>query len=180
MRSQQIARDIDGYLQTIDSPPPGGRRAHPLGTSKPGGNSSGAKLNAVGNSPSEFCDRLLPTPVGRRRSVMSRLCKSGTCTRRWSAFGTARWRLQPGVETLTNVATTYIYLGRYGDARNYLNQTIRINPSYEYAYYRMAMSWGSREPPVKGLSMFSINTRNPVKIKEFRDLFQKYQVPLPE
>jgi tetratricopeptide (TPR) repeat protein len=87
--------------------------------------------------------------------------------------------LQPGVETLANVATTYIYLGRYGDARNYLNQTIRINPSYEYAYYRMAMSWDRENRPLKAVDVLN-QYKNPVKIKEFRDLFQKYQVPLPE
>lgn len=174
---QQIARDIDGYLQTIDAAT-GGPKGASAWDEQARRQLEWGKLNAVGNShlnfATGFCQPPWPPSLGDEQALQERHLHSAL-----ECFRNSEMALQPGVETLTNVATTYIYLGRYGDARNYLNQTIRINPSYEYAYYRMAMSWDRENRPLKAVDVLN-QYKNPVKIKEFRDLFQKYQVPLPE
>jgi tetratricopeptide (TPR) repeat protein len=175
--TQQIARDIDGYLQTIDAAT-GGPKTASAWDEQARRQLEWGKLNAEGNShlnyATGFCQLPWQPSLGDEQALQKEHLESAL-----KCFRNSEMALQPGVETLTNVATTYIYLGQFGDARNYLNQTIRINPSYEYAYYRMAMSWDRENRPLKVVEVLT-KYATPVRLKEFKDLFQKYQVPLPE
>lgn len=54
------------------------------------------------------------------------------------------------VETLTNLATTYLNLGEYERCRDYCDLALTINPAYEYAAYRKCQSW-LRENKLKKL-----------------------------
>lgn len=173
----QIARDIDVFSETIDAAvgEPGVASAWDQQARR---QLEWGKLNAVGNGhlnfATGFCEPPWQPSLGDARALQNQHLQFAL-----ECFRQSEMVLQPGVETLANVATTYIYLGRYGAARNYLNQAIRINPSYEYAYYRMAMSWDRENRPLKAVDVLT-QYKNPVRIMEFKDLFQKYQVPLPE
>jgi tetratricopeptide (TPR) repeat protein len=87
--------------------------------------------------------------------------------------------LRPGVETLSNIGTAYLYLGRYEDARRYLDDVIKLNPEYEYAVYRKAQSWDRENRPQKVREVLNGHKKS-VRIEEFRQLFEKYEVALPE
>jgi len=172
-----IARDIDSYLRTIDDAV-GGQNAASAWDDQARRQLEWAKLNAMGNChlnfATGFCEPPWPPSLCDAQARQKQeLQVALDCFRR------SEMVLRPGVETLTNVATTYIYMGRCGDARNYLNQAIRFNPSYEYAYYRMAQSWDRENRPLKAVDVLT-QYKAPARIMEFKALFQKYQVPLPE
>jgi tetratricopeptide (TPR) repeat protein len=173
----QIARQIDVYLRTIDAAAeePDAASAWDQQAQR---QLEWGKLNAEGNShlnyATGFCQLPWQPSLGDEQALQKENLESAL-----KCFRNSEMALQPGVETLTNVATTYIYLGQFGDARNYLNQAIGINRSYEYAYYRMAMSWDRENRPLKVVEVLT-KYATPVRLKEFKDLFQKYQVPLPE
>ena len=57
------------------------------------------------------------------------------------AFQHSEMLLPPGVETLTNLATTCLSLEKASRAREYLQRAIKLNKTYEYAYYRLAQAW---------------------------------------
>jgi tetratricopeptide (TPR) repeat protein len=86
--------------------------------------------------------------------------------------------LTPGVETLTNLSTTLLYLNRFNEARAYAERAIELNKNYQYAFYRLAQSW-DREGRGDKTKEVLLNYREPVWIREFKDLFKKYEVPLP-
>jgi len=44
--------------------------------------------------------------------------------------------LVPGVEALSNLATTYLKMGKFEKGLRYAEKAIEVNPFYEYAYYR--------------------------------------------
>lgn len=137
-----------------------------------------AKLNAVGNvhlnlalgflcspRPAEF-----DTAQSDRRRFLEIALES---------FQASELLLTPGVETLSNIGTTYLCLGRGADARSYLARAIQLNPGREYAYYRTAQSWDEEGRSDKVLEVLK-SYGKPVRIPEFRPLFEKYQVPLPQ
>ena len=41
--------------------------------------------------------------------------------------------MPPGVETLTNLGTTYLELHRFQEDREYFSRVIELNKNYEYA-----------------------------------------------
>jgi tetratricopeptide (TPR) repeat protein len=87
--------------------------------------------------------------------------------------------LAPGVETLTNLATAYLFLNRFDDARVYAQRAIELNRNYEYAYFRLAHSWDRENRGDKAKEVLA-GYKNPVRIPEFKALFGKYHVPLPD
>jgi tetratricopeptide (TPR) repeat protein len=87
--------------------------------------------------------------------------------------------LPPGVETLTNLATVLLFLSRTADARAYAEAAIKLNPDYEYAYYRKAQSWDQENRPDKVLEVLKdfAKDRSP-RIRSFKELYGKYSVEL--
>ena len=87
--------------------------------------------------------------------------------------------LPPGVETLTNLATVLLFLSRTADARNYADAAIKLNPDYEYAYYRKAQSWDQENRPDKVVEVlkYFAKDRTP-RIRRFIDLYGKYSIEL--
>lgn len=86
--------------------------------------------------------------------------------------------LPAGVETLSNIGTLYLVRGHSGDlpiARRYLDRAIRLNPYYEYAHYRLALTWqaeGWREMVIAALEECPV----PPQIPQFSKLFRDYYV----
>jgi tetratricopeptide (TPR) repeat protein len=86
--------------------------------------------------------------------------------------------LPPGVETLSNLGTLYLLQAGEQDlpqARRYLRRAIKLNPRYEYAYYRLARSWeieGWRDRVIEVLKSCPV----PPGITEFRAMFERYYV----
>lgn len=136
------------------------------------------RLDAVGNAHLNFAMGFCQSPwqaeLGDAESLRQKHLDVAL-----ENFRRSEMVLPPGVETLSNVATTYIYLERYGDARNYLNQAIHMNPNYEYAYYRMAQSWDRGNRPLKAIEVLN-QYKVPLRIQGFKELFQKYNIAMPE
>jgi tetratricopeptide (TPR) repeat protein len=59
----------------------------------------------------------------------------------YDAFQNCAMILTPGVENLTSLAKVTLELGRFAQGCSYLEQVRRMNPSYEYAYFRLAKEW---------------------------------------
>jgi len=168
----ELAKEIDGDLESI-------RRARDSAWDEQARRQlEWAKLNAVGNvhlnlalgflcspRPAEF-----DTVASDRQRFLEIALES---------FQASELLLAPGVETLSNIGTTYLYMGRGADARSYLARAIQLNPGREYAYYRTAQSWDQENHRDKVLEVLKGYGR-PVRIPEFRQLFEKYQVPLPQ
>lgn len=95
------------------------------------------------------------------------------------AFRQCEMLLPPGVETLSNLATVLMELGRGEDSRDYSKRAIALNPDYEYAYYRLAQSWekeGRIDEMVKVLRLFA-RERTP-DILGFKNLYGKHAIEL--
>lgn len=86
--------------------------------------------------------------------------------------------LTPGPETLANLGTTLLYLGRQEQARDYFTQAMALNPLHEYAYCRLAQSWDWEEQRDKVVEVLK-SYQKPVVIRHFRRLYEKYGVPVP-
>ncbi len=116
----------------------------------------------------------VPDPLPRRNQLLEQAL---------AEFQRCEMLLPPGVETLTNNATALLFLERYADARDYALRAITLNPSYEYAYFRLAHCWDRENRPdqaKKALEDYGkANGGRTVRIPEFKDLFLKYNVPLP-
>ena len=98
-----------------------------------------------------------------------------------SEFNRCQMLLNPGVETLTNIATVNFYLSNYNETRDYCQRAIELNPDYEYAYYRLAQSWekekeGKQEEKEKKVIkvLNSFNSEREPKIPGFVELYNKY------
>ncbi len=91
--------------------------------------------------------------------------------------------LPPGVETLTNNATALLFLEKYADARDYAFRAIELNPNYEYAYFRLAHSWDRENRPDQAKKVLEdygrADGKRTVRIPEFKELFLKYNIPVP-
>jgi tetratricopeptide (TPR) repeat protein len=131
--------------------------------------------NACGNMnlnlATGFLDAPEPTnfPSTERETKLQEALKS---------FQKCEMILAPGVETLSNCATSLVFLGRYDQARAYAQRAIALNPDYQYAYYRLAQSWDRENRPDKVVSVLK-DYQQKVVIGEFEQLFHKYNVPLP-
>ena len=88
----------------------------------------------------------------------------------YDAFRNCEMILTPGVETLTNLATTLLDLHRSPETREYLDRTRKINPFYEYGYFRTAEAWEQegRVDEVLQLLRDFVKVKDP-KIPSFRD-----------
>jgi tetratricopeptide (TPR) repeat protein len=97
----------------------------------------------------------------------------------YDAFRRCEMILTPGVETLTNLATTLLDLHRSPEARDYLDKARKINPFYEYGYFRTAEAWEQegRVDEVLQLLRDFVKVKDP-KIPSFRDVYGKYAVEL--
>src|SRR5882724_2019296 len=83
----------------------------------------------------------------------------------YEAFQNCAMLLTPGVENLTNLAKVTFELGRFAQGCAYLEQVRKMNPSYEYAYFRLAKEWDKRHETarvVKILKSFQETQRTPV------------------
>ncbi|HSE18460.1 MAG TPA: tetratricopeptide repeat protein [Pyrinomonadaceae bacterium] len=97
----------------------------------------------------------------------------------YDAFRRCEMLLTPGVETLTNLATTLLDLHRSPEAREYLDRARKINPFYEYGYFRTAEAWeqeGRRDEVLQLLRDF-VKVKDP-KIPSFLDVYGRYAVDL--
>ncbi|MCI0628509.1 MAG: tetratricopeptide repeat protein [Acidobacteria bacterium] len=91
------------------------------------------------------------------------------------AFQQCEMLLPPGVETLSNLATVYLSLGRTDRAREYGRMAIVVNPNYEYAYYRLAQAW-EKDGKLSEAREVMKSFPKPPRIQEFQDMFQRLGV----
>ncbi len=99
--------------------------------------------------------------------------------RAYNEFRMCESLLPPGVETLTNLATTLLNLSRMSESRSYAEAAIKTNPDYEYAYYRLAQAWEKENQPEKTLeTLRSFQRRRSPGISGFKTLFDKYYIDL--
>jgi hypothetical protein len=92
-----------------------------------------------------------------------------------SAFQQCELLLPAGVETLTNLATTLLYLRERQESRRYAELAIELNPNYEYAYYRLAEAWideNRRDEAIKVLGRFP----KAPQISGFKEFFNRYYI----
>jgi tetratricopeptide (TPR) repeat protein len=137
-----------------------------------------AIANAIGNAQlnvaTGFLEPPRPPDLGDLEQEQKQLLH-----RALDEFQKCEMLISPGVETLTNIATVLLFLGRYGDARVYATRAIELNPDYEYAYFRLGQSWDRETRPDKAKKTLEDYKRS-VRIPQFKALFQKYNVPIPE
>jgi tetratricopeptide (TPR) repeat protein len=81
----------------------------------------------------------------------------------------------PGVETLTNLATTLLGQGRYDEARTYAKRAIQLNPRYEYAYFRLAECFQQEKNTEQVKAVLRSFTLRPT-MWEFIQLFHDYYI----
>jgi tetratricopeptide (TPR) repeat protein len=96
-----------------------------------------------------------------------------------SEFNQCQMLLNPGVETLTNIATVNLNLSNYNETRDYCQRAIELNPDYEYAYYRLAQSWEKekeekQEEKEKKVIEVLDSFKGELKIPGFVELYNKY------
>jgi tetratricopeptide (TPR) repeat protein len=89
----------------------------------------------------------------------------------------------PGVEILSNLGTLYLFRQEKGDldkARGFLEEVIKLNQNYEYAYYRFAQTYFSegRYDEANGIVQRYKSTRRAVEIPSFVNLIVKICVQL--
>ncbi len=96
-----------------------------------------------------------------------------------AAFQKCLLILPAGVETLTNLSTVLLSLSRTVDARAYAEAAIKLNPNYEYAYYRKAQSWENENRTDKVVEVLRgfANIKKP-NIPGFQDIYRKYAFDL--
>lgn len=83
----------------------------------------------------------------------------------------------PGVETLSNMATAYLHLGRATQARQCAVRAITLNPDYEYAYYRLAQAWEREEKQDEVERVLrDFARRKEPRIPGFRKMYEKYPI----
>jgi tetratricopeptide (TPR) repeat protein len=90
------------------------------------------------------------------------------------AFRQCEVLLPAGVETLTNITTTLMELGRFDEAIPYARRARTVNPSYEYAYYREAQAEQRRgqTDAAKAVLEQAKEQLSSIKIPGFRALFE--------
>jgi len=129
-----------------------------------------ASHNARGNSNLNMAYSFLTGSGSEESSKRTQLLNEA-----YNEFSTCEMLLPPGVETLTNLATTLLALSRRSEARSYAETAIKLNPNYEYAYYRLAQAWdeeGKKGEALKVLQSF----KNSPRIPEFREVYDTYGV----
>lgn len=89
----------------------------------------------------------------------------------------------PGVEILSNLGTLYLFRQNKGDldkAIGYLEEVIKLNENYEYAYYRFAQTYfcEGRYDEANGIVQRYKSTGRAVEISSFVNLIVKICVQL--
>lgn len=95
-----------------------------------------------------------------------------------TAFRRCEALMAAGVETLTNIATTLLALGRPTEAIEYTKQARSLNAAYEYAYYREAQAHMALGEIDNCRELLSEATRAlaRIKIAGFRKIFDELGV----
>jgi len=171
---ETIAREIDTDLQKIRSAKPA--KATWWGV-KAIQQLEWAKCNAEGNIHLNVAKAFLKAPLPPRLAALD-ADRSKYLEKALGSFKRCELLGPPGVETLANVATIQLELGNTAEARQYAEKIIALNPTYEYAYYRLAQAWekdGNRERVIETLRRY----QGKVGIPGFRALFTKYDVAIP-
>jgi hypothetical protein len=97
----------------------------------------------------------------------------------YNAFQECAMLITPGIEILTNLAKVCLELDRIQQGCSYLEQALKLNPSYEYAYYRLARVRAERKEIPQLLSVLRRCEQNLTPtIAGFVELFRKYDVLL--
>jgi hypothetical protein len=93
----------------------------------------------------------------------------------YRAFQSCAMLLTPGVENLTDLAKVTLELGRFAQGCAYLEEVRKMNPSYEYAYFRLAKEWDTKHKSAKVVEILkSFGKRTPM-IPAFVALTEKYE-----
>jgi tetratricopeptide (TPR) repeat protein len=92
----------------------------------------------------------------------------------YEAFQNCAMLLTPGVENLTNLAKVTLELGRFAQGCAYLEEVRKMNPSYEYAYFRLAKEWHDRKQPARVVKILRSFQGTPT-ISSFAVLFEQYK-----
>lgn len=97
-----------------------------------------------------------------------------------AAFSKCEKLFKPGVETLTNLATSYLGLGRYGEAATYAARAVEINRNYEYGYYRLAQAKRHLDGDLSAKTVLRTARRRleRVGIPGFKRMFQELGVAI--
>jgi tetratricopeptide (TPR) repeat protein len=97
----------------------------------------------------------------------------------YDAFQECAMLITPGVEMLTNLAKVCFELDRVQQGIHYLEQAIKLNPCYEYAYYRLAKVREEREELPELLSVLKRcqQSLSPA-IAGLKELFRNYDAQL--
>lgn len=97
----------------------------------------------------------------------------------YNAFQECAMLITPGIEILTNLARVCLELDRIQQGCSYLEQAITLNPSYEYAYYRLARVREERKEMPQLLSVLRRCEQNVTPaIAGFTELFRRYDSQL--
>lgn len=97
----------------------------------------------------------------------------------YDAFQACAMLITPGIEILTNLAKVCLELDRIQQGCSYLEQAIKLNPCYEYAYYRLASVREERKEMSQLLSVLKRCEQNLTPaIAGFIELFRKYDTQL--
>jgi tetratricopeptide (TPR) repeat protein len=95
-----------------------------------------------------------------------------------NAFRRCEQLLPAGVETLSNLGTLYLARSESGDlsrARRYFASAIALNPSYEYAYYKLAQTWEMDRRTEKVIETLK-QLPKPPDIASFQKMYRQYFV----
>jgi hypothetical protein len=90
------------------------------------------------------------------------------------AFHECETLVKPGVETLTNIATTLLALKRPTEALAYTTRARALNPKYEYAYLRESEAQKMRNDPTAMRSVLHTANQNLaiIRIEQFQKIFE--------
>ena len=85
--------------------------------------------------------------------------------------------LPPGVETLSNLGTLFLFQpdADLRRARKYLRRVLELNPSYEYAHFRLAQTFEAEQRSDEVKEVLRECPRRP-GIPEFREMYRHYYV----
>lgn len=136
-----------------------------------------AIANAQGNIHLNYAMHFLAPPAIPGVEQQAEL-RNQSLEQAYGAFRDCEILLPPGVETLTNLATALWSLSKTADARSYAQRAIDLNPSYEYAYYRLAQAWEADKRGDKVIEVLKQFPKTP-QIPAFLELYRSYYVQPP-
>jgi hypothetical protein len=86
--------------------------------------------------------------------------------------------LSPRADTKAAVGTLFLFLQDTAKAYKYLDEAIKLNRNYEYAFYRLAQTWEQRknEDKVRTTLEEFKSSQRPPRIDDFIKLYEKYEI----